>query len=184
MNTSKLFEMYNSTFKPALAEGKYTVTLKSHEYVAHEKTPYIRIEMTIKDTDRVVVENRFENTFPVMISHLRQQLKREQEEVIPTDFLDELIENKTEFNIWVVKRIINGAQKTNVNFLEPIKQDTAQAGFVTETKPNLTVVDDDPTAEPEKATEEKVEESTEKEVEEPTEEDIVESDTTNVEELL
>lgn len=132
MNANKLLEMYNSTFQPALKEGVYQVKMTSHEYVANEKAPYIKFTFETIDNGRKLTENRFEKGFGVMISHLRQQLGRQDEEIVVKDFLDELIANQTPFNIWVVKRIVNGTPKTNFNFLEPIE----------ETTPNTTVIDD------------------------------------------
>lgn len=132
MEANKLFEMYNSTFQPALKEGVYQVKMVSHEYVANEKAPYIKFTFETIDNGRKLTENRFEKGFGVMISHLRQQLGRQDEEIVVKDFLDELIAKQTPFNIWIVKRIVNGAPKTNFNFLEPIE----------EAAPNTTVIDD------------------------------------------
>ena len=136
MNANKLLEMYNSTFQPALKEGVYQVKMTSHEYVANEKAPYIKFTFETLDNGRKLTENRFEKGFGVMISHLRQQLGRQDEEIVVKDFLDELIANQTPFNIWVVKRIVNGTPKTNFNFLEPIEE------AIEEATPNTTVIDD------------------------------------------
>ena len=67
-----------------------------------------------------------------MISHLRQQLNRQDEEIDVQEFLNTLISEQTVFNIWVVKRIVIGSPKTNINFLKPIE----------EVAPNTEVVDD------------------------------------------
>ena len=137
MNTNKLMEMYNSTFQPALAEGVYKVKMLSHEYVANDKAPYIKLTFEVTEgtsTGRKLTENRFEKGFGVMVSHLRQQLGKENEAVQPQEFFNDLIENETEFNIWVVKRVVNGYPRTNFNFLEPIA----------DVKPNTTV-EEDPT---------------------------------------
>ena len=131
-NTTKLMEMYNSTFQPALAEGVYEVKMLSHEYVANDKAPYIKFQFEVIESGRKLTENRFEKGFGVMVSHLRQQLKRENEAINPIDFFNELIANQTPFKIWVVKRTVNGSPKTNFNFLEPIP----------ETAPNTAVVED------------------------------------------
>lgn len=131
MNTNKLMEMYNSTFQPALAEGAYTVKMLSHEFVTNEKGPYIKFQFEVLETGRKLTENRFEKGFGVMVSHLRQQLGRENEAIQPQAFFDELIANQTPFKIWVVKRVINGAPRTNFNFLEPLP----------EVKPNTEVVE-------------------------------------------
>lgn len=132
MDTNKLMEMYNSTFQPALAEGEYEVKMLSHEYVKNDKAPYIKFQFEVLETGRKLVENRFEKGFGVMVSHLRQQLGRENEAIKPQEFFNELIANKTPFKIWVVKRVINGTPRTNFNFLKPVE----------ETAPNLTVVED------------------------------------------
>lgn len=138
MNTTKLMEMYNSTFQPALSEGVYEVKMLSHEYVANERAPYIKFTFEVlnsansADKGRKLTENRFEKGFGVMVSHLRQQLGRENEAIQPIEFFNELIANQTPFKIWVVKRMVNGYPRTNFNFLEPIA----------ETTPNTDVVED------------------------------------------
>lgn len=124
MNTNKLMEMYNSTFQPALEEGVYEVKMLKHEYVANEKAPYIKFQFEVLNSGRKLTENRFEKGFGVMISHLRQQLGRENEEIVVQDFLNELIANQTPFKIWVVKRMVNGYPRTNFNFLEPVAVQT------------------------------------------------------------
>lgn len=133
MNTTKLMEMYNSTFQPALAEGQYEVKMLKHEYVANDKAPYIKFQFEVlDDTHRVLTENRFEKGFGVMVSHLRQQLGRENEAIQPQEFFNELITNQTPIKLWVVKRNVNGYPRTNFNFLEPIA----------EAAPNTDVVED------------------------------------------
>lgn len=133
MDGNKLMEMYNGTFQPALAEGEYEVKMISHKPVQEEgKTPYVRFEFEVLNSGRKLTENRFEKGFGVMVSHLRQQLGRENEAIKPVDFFNELIENQTPFKIWVVKRTINGSPRTNFNFLKPIE----------DVKPNTDVVED------------------------------------------
>ena len=123
METNKLMEMYRTgTFQPALQEGKYEVKMLSHSYVANDKAPYIKFEFEVIETGRKLTENRFEKGFGVMVSHIRQQLGRENEAVQPFEFFNELIANKTPINIWVVKRVVNGYPRTNFNFLEPIAE--------------------------------------------------------------
>lgn len=137
-NTSKLMEMYNSTFQPALAEGKYKVRMLSHKFTENKSGDYIRFEYKVLEgnsKDRVLSDNRFDSGFGVMVSHLRQQLGRENEAIQPIAFFDELIANQTEINIWVKKRMVKGSQKTNIHFLEPIE--------VEEPAVNTNVVDDE-----------------------------------------
>lgn len=137
LNTNKLMDMYKiSTFQPALQVGKYKAIMKEHEYVAHESADYIKFTYEITEGDqkgRELTDNRFEKGFGVMVSHLRQQLGRETEAVQPMAFFNELIEKKTPIDIWVTKAVINGRQRTNFNFLEPIKEEV----------PNVNVVDDE-----------------------------------------
>ena len=144
MNTNKLMDMYNSTFQPALAEGTYEVKMLSHEYVANDKAPYIKFTFEVLNNGRKLTENRFEKGFGVMVSHLRQQLGRENEAIEPKKFFDELIEKKTQFKIWVVKRDVNGIQRTNFNFLEPPKAEAPNTVVVEDSveTPNTTVVED------------------------------------------
>ena len=131
MNTTKLFEMYNSTFQPALEEGKYRVKMLKHEYVKNDKGDYIKFTFEVLDSGRKLTENRFEKGFGVMVSQLRQQLNRENEAVKPIEFFNELINNATPFDVWVVKRMVDNRPKTNMYFLEPVA-----------TTPNTTVVED------------------------------------------
>lgn len=137
LNTNKLMDMYKtSTFQPALEVGKYKAVMKSHEYVTHPKTDYIKFTYEIVEGSqkgRELTDNRFEKGFGVMVSHLRQQLGREKEAVQPFEFFNELIEKGTELDIWVTKAVVNGRQRTNFNFLEPIKEET----------PDISVVDDE-----------------------------------------
>lgn len=124
--TTKLYEMYTKgKFEPALKEGTYQTVLKSHEYVAEHD--YIRLNFEViegENKGRILNENRFVKGFPIMISHLRQQLKREDETIEPIPFLNELVTNKTPITIWVTKVLVNGSQKTNLNFIAPIIQET------------------------------------------------------------
>jgi hypothetical protein len=128
-------EMYKSTFQPALEEGVYNVKMLSHEYVNNEKAPYIRFQFEVVETGRKLTENRFEKGFGVMVSHLRQQLGRENEAIQPQEFFDELINKNTVFKIWVVKRVVNGAPKTNFNFLKPIENATPNTAVVADDTP-------------------------------------------------
>ena len=121
--TNKLMDMYNSTFQPALEEGVYNVKMLSHEYVAKdEKTAYIKFQFKVIETGRILTENRFEKGFGVLVSHLKQQLGRENEAIKPQEFFNELIKNETPFKIWVTKRVVNGSPRINFNFLGPIPE--------------------------------------------------------------
>ena len=133
MNANKTMEMYNSIFQPVLAEGVYTVKMTKYEYVANEKLPYIKFEFEVLETGRKLIENRFEKGFSVFLSQLRQQLGRENEAIKPQEFFNELINEETPFNIWVVRKIVNGIPRTNFNFLEPILDEGVNPVVMTNT---------------------------------------------------
>lgn len=126
---------------PQLREGVYNVTLTKHALVqTNPANPYIALEFTCVDTGRVLKENRFNNGFQIMVSHLKQQLDRGDEEVGYMEFLNSLMATKeyvdesinetipatpaTPFKIWVTKYTpANGGQtRSNFNFLEPRKK--------------------------------------------------------------
>lgn len=123
-----LKELYNTGLsKASLKEGMHTVTLQETELVENEKNEhknYVRVTMLEKGTDREIYINKFDQGFPVMIAHLKKQLNKENEDIKIPDFLEELINSKTEFNIWVVKYTDPNTQKTNlnINFLKPLEQ--------------------------------------------------------------
>ena len=125
---NKLLELYEKGIsKPVLKPGKYTVVLKKTEFVLNEKdenNSYIRVTMeTTDESKREIQTNKFDRGFSIMISHLKKQLGREDEEVVIKDFLNELITNNTQFDIWVTTyEDPNTMRKqTNINFLEPIE---------------------------------------------------------------
>lgn len=126
---SNLLDFYTKgVSKPILKPGDYTVILKKTECVKNEKdenNSYIRITMeTTDEAKREIQTNKFDRGFQIMISHLKKQLGREDEEVNVQNFLNKLIENKTPFTIWVTTyEDPNTLRKqTNINFLKPIKQ--------------------------------------------------------------
>lgn len=109
---------------PQLNEGVYKCKLVSHKLVdTKPENPYIALEF-ITENGRTLKENRFNQGFQIFVSHLKQQLGRGDEEIGVLDFLNELVENETEFNIWITKYVpANGGQtRSNFNFLEPRKR--------------------------------------------------------------
>lgn len=122
---SKLVDFYKTGISmPQLNEGVYTCTLISHKLVeTNPENPYITLEFATKE-GRILKDNRFNQGFQIFISHLKQQLNRGDEEIAVMEFLNKLIEDKTEFKIWVTKYTpANGGQtRSNFNFLEPRKK--------------------------------------------------------------
>lgn len=109
---------------PQLNEGEYKATLKSHKLVdTKPENPYIALEFETEN-GRILRENRFNQGFQIFISHLKQQLEMGDEEIGVQEFLNKLVEDKTEFTIWVTKYTpANGGQtRSNFHFLEPRKK--------------------------------------------------------------
>ena len=124
---------------PQLNEGVYKCKLISHKLVdTKPENPYVALEFKTEN-GRILKENRFNQGFQIFVSHIKQQLGRGDEEIGVMDLLNELVENETEFNIWITKFIpANGGQtRSNFNFLEPRK------------KTDTGVSVDEPTEEPE-----------------------------------
>lgn len=129
--TNSLVSFYKEgVSKPQLHEGVYDVTLTKHALVTtNPANPYIALEFTTEN-GRVLKENRFNNGFQIMVSHLKQQLNKGDEEIGVMDFLNELVTKKTPFKIWITKYTpANGGQtRSNFNFLEPRKNNSDSTG--------------------------------------------------------
>ena len=109
---------------PQLNEGVYKCKLISHKLVdTKPENPYVALEFKTEN-GRILKENRFNQGFQIFVSHIKQQLGRGDEEIGVMDLLNELVENETEFNIWITKFVpANGGQtRSNFNFLEPRKK--------------------------------------------------------------
>lgn len=109
---------------PQLNEGEYRATLKSHKLVdTKPENPYITLEFKT-ESGRILRENSFNQGFQIFISHLKQQLGMGNEEIGVQEFLDKLIEDKTEFTIWITKYTPakGGQTRSNFHFLEPRKK--------------------------------------------------------------
>lgn len=106
--------------KPQLLDGKYTATLESiEEKTGDTGTPYVQFVYALKEhNDRTIKDQRGEKPARIMMSSLRQQLGRQFEEIIPQDFCDELIKNKTQFNIWLLKETRDGKTYNNIYFYD------------------------------------------------------------------
>jgi hypothetical protein len=131
MEMNDLLNFYKSGKSlPILREGKYDVVLKATELVENKTNPnnsYIKVTLVTSE-GRTITTNKFDRGFRIMLSHLKKQLQREDEEVVVQDFLNELIENKTKFNVWVTIYTDPNTLRsnTNINFLEPNKPQEVQ----------------------------------------------------------
>ena len=136
MAANKLVNFYKEGISmPQLSEGVYKATLIKHELVSTKpENPYIALEFKT-ESGRILKENRFNQGFQIFVSHLKQQLGKGDEEIEVQTFLNQLIEEETEFNIWITKYTpANGGQtRSNFNFLEPRKKNEENTG-ITETE--------------------------------------------------
>ena len=119
-----LRETMTKQFNGELAEGAHEVSLKNWVYMAHATDPakdYLAVTFTHNQGD--YKRNMFDKDVQIMISHLRRQLGKAQEAVVPTDFLNDLIADNTSFQIWISYPVVTSAQGLkrvqNLNFLAP-----------------------------------------------------------------
>lgn len=134
-----LSELMNRTFTAELTEGEHNATLTNWEYKPHatdHSKDYIVMTFSAENCGKTqdFVRNMFERDISIMISHLRRQLNRANEDINPTTFFDELKTAKTPIKFWIAYPIVatkTGPQRRqNIYFLAPtsITSDEAIAG--------------------------------------------------------
>lgn len=99
---NNLRDLMNNTFAGEIAEGKHTAVIKNFQYVENETNPdnsYILITFMI-DNKREYKRNFFLRDMSILLSHTRRQLGRANEDIVPGVYLQELIDNQTELDIW------------------------------------------------------------------------------------
>ena len=99
---NNLRDLMNNTFAGEIAEGKHTAIVKNFQYVENETNPdnsYILITFLI-DNKREYKRNFFLRDMSILLSHTRRQLGRANEDIVPGVYLQELIDNQTELDIW------------------------------------------------------------------------------------
>ena len=111
-----LKDLMNKTFNAEITEGQHKAVLTSFEYKQHpsnESYDYIAMVFVI-DGKREFKRNMFERDISIMLSQTRRQLNRASEDINPTEYLKDLIDNKTELEIWITYPIVstrNGARR-------------------------------------------------------------------------
>lgn len=111
-----LKDLMNKTFTAEITEGQHKAVLTAFEYKQHpsnESYDYIAMVFTI-DGKREFKRNMFERDTSIMLSQTRRQLNRASEDINPTEYLKDLINNKTELEIWITYPIVptrNGARR-------------------------------------------------------------------------
>ena len=111
-----LKDLMNKTFNAEITEGQHKAVLTAFEYKQHpsnEAYDYIAMVFSI-DGKREFKRNMFERDISIMLSQTRRQLNRASEDINPIEYLKDLIDNKTELEIWITYPIVptrNGARR-------------------------------------------------------------------------
>ena len=119
-----LNELMNSTFQKELSAGKHTVVLKKWTYKPETdpKNDYICLEMLV-DGDLHYKRNMFERDVSIFLSHTRRQLGKQDQNIEPKTYLNELVLSQTALDMWVAYPNVptkNGVRRVqNVYWMEP-----------------------------------------------------------------
>ena len=132
---NNLKNLINSTFAGEIAEGKHTVTFKDFKYVENENNPdnsYIAILFNV-DGKREYKRNFFLRDMSILLSHTRRQLGRENEDIVPGVYLQELIDAQTELNIWFSYPVVatkSGPRRVqNISWMPPAEVQSEEPDF-------------------------------------------------------
>ena len=132
---NNLKALMNNTFAGEIAEGKHTVTFKDFRYVENENNPdnsYIAILFNV-DGKREYKRNFFLRDMSILLSHTRRQLGRENEDIVPGVYLEDLIDKQTELNIWFSYPVVatkNGPRRVqNISWMPPAEVQSEEPDF-------------------------------------------------------
>ena len=132
---NNLRELMNSNFAGEIAEGKHTVTFKDFRYVENENNPdnsYIAILFNV-DGKREYKRNFFLRDMSILLSHTRRQLGRENEDIVPGVYLQDLIDKQTELNIWFSYPVVatkSGPRRVqNISWMPPAEVQSDEPDF-------------------------------------------------------
>ena len=132
---NNLRDLMNNTFAGEIAEGKHTVTFQNFRYVENENNPdnsYIAILFNV-DGKREYKRNFFLRDMSILLSHTRRQLGRENEDIVPGVYLQDLIDKQTELNIWFSYPVVatkNGPRRVqNISWMPPAEVQSEEPDF-------------------------------------------------------
>ena len=132
---NNLRNLMNNTFAGEIAEGKHTVTFKDFKYVENENNPdnsYIAILFNV-DGKREYKRNFFLRDMSILLSHTRRQLGRENEDIIPGVYIQDLIDKQTELNIWFSYPVVatkSGPRRVqNISWMPPAEVQNEEPDF-------------------------------------------------------
>lgn len=120
-----LKDLMSKTFTGEIKEGKHSVTLHAYQYVENNSNPdwdYIKMTFIIDGT-REYARNMFERDISIMLSQTRRQLGRNNDDIDPYAYLEELSDNKTPLDMWFSYPTVatkTGAKRVqNISWQEP-----------------------------------------------------------------
>ena len=132
---NNLKNLMNNTFAGEIAEGKHTVTFKDFKYVENENNPdnsYIAILFNV-DRKREYKRNFFLRDMSILLSHTRRQLGRENEDIVPGVYIQDLIDKQTELNIWFSYPVVatkSGPRRVqNISWMPPAEVQNEEPDF-------------------------------------------------------
>ena len=132
---NNLKNLMNNTFAGEIAEGKHTVTFQNFKYVENENNPdnsYIMILFNV-DGKREYKRNFFLRDMSILLSHTRRQLGRENEDIVPGVYIQDLIDKQTELNIWFSYPIVatkSGPRRVqNISWMPPAEVQSEEPDF-------------------------------------------------------
>ena len=132
---NNLRDLMNNTFAGEIAEGKHTVTFKDFRYVENENNPdnsYIAILFNV-DGKREYKRNFFLRDMSILLSHTRRQLGRENEDIVPGVYIQDLINKQTELNIWFSYPVVatkSGPRRVqNISWMPPAEVQSEEPDF-------------------------------------------------------
>ena len=132
---NNLRDLMNTTFAGEIAEGKHTVTFQNFRYVENENNPdnsYIAIIFNV-DGKREYKRNFFLRDMSILLSHTRRQLGRENEDIVPGVYLQDLIDKQTELNIWFSYPVVatkSGPRRVqNISWMPPAEVQSEEPDF-------------------------------------------------------
>ena len=132
---NNLRDLMNNTFAGEIAEGKHTVTFQDFKYVENENNPdnsYIVIIFNV-DGKREYKRNFFLRDMSILLSHTRRQLGRENEDIVPGVYLQDLINKQTELNIWFSYPVVatkSGPRRVqNISWMPPAEVQSEEPDF-------------------------------------------------------
>lgn len=87
--------------------------------------PYVRVELQLLDDGRIIVDNRFQTGFQIMIDQLKTQLGMDSLDIAVQDLIAHCKQHS--FRVWITYQEVEDKTYRNVNYREPkVVQPTAE----------------------------------------------------------